>query len=81
MLRALQDSTVPGGWNVVTVFTTRVPIPPDMLSYTPGPFAEGELARLYAGWSVDRYESNVFEDEHRGGVRHRHAVEKLVARR
>jgi tellurite methyltransferase len=80
-LRTLQGATAPGGWNVVTVFTTRVAVPPDMISFTPGPFTEGELARRYEGWEVARRDAYVFEDEHWGGLRHTHSVEKVVVRK
>ena len=44
-----------------------------------GPFKEGELARIYAGWRQEQATSYVLEDEHPGGVRHRHAIDKVVA--
>jgi tellurite methyltransferase len=80
-LRMLQNATACGGWNVVAVFTTRVAIPPDLAAITPGPFNEGELMKCYESWDVARHDAYVFQDEHRGGLRHTHSVEKVLAQK
>ena len=72
--------TRPGGWHVVVVFTDRIPPPPDLAPHTRGLFREGELLELYKDWSMEEWDSRTLEDEHPGGVRHRHAVNRIVAR-
>jgi hypothetical protein len=65
---------------VVVVFTDRIPPPPDLAAHVRGLFTEGELRDQYRGWSVARWEAYTLEDEHPGGVRHRHPINKIVAR-
>lgn len=76
----LQEATAAGGWHVVVVFTDRIPSPPDLAPHTHGLFREGELEALYQDWEVTA-RRHTLEDEHPGGVRHRHAVNRLIARR
>ena len=81
VLERTQEHTAPGGWNIVAVFTDRIPSPPDLAPHTHGLFAEGELKEHYDGWTVDEWRAYTLEDEHPGGIRHRHAVNKIVARK
>jgi len=81
VVAGMQEATRPGGWNVVVVFTDRLPQPPDLVPFVRRPFREGELAGLYRGWEIELLQDFVLEDEHPGGIRHRHPIEKLVARR
>ncbi len=81
VLRDVQEATAPGGWNVLAVFTDRLPQPPDLAPFVLRPFREGELVELYKGWRIEKSRSYILEDEHAGGLRHRHAIDKLVARR
>lgn len=81
LLAGMQAHTVPGGWNVVAVFTDRIPSPPDLAPHTHGLFAEGELRDRYQGWEIEEWRAYTLQDEHPGGVRHSHAVNKIVARR
>ncbi|MGE3527778.1 MAG: hypothetical protein AB7I33_17810, partial [Gemmatimonadales bacterium] len=73
--------TNPGGWNVHAVFTDRLPQPADLAPIVHRPFREGELAQLYRSWDIELLHSSILEDEHPGGLRHRHAIDKIVARR
>ena len=75
----MQEHTAPLGYNVVAVFTDALPPPDDLRPFMAGLFREGELREQYQGWNVRDYRSYVLEDEHPGGVRHRHAVNKIVA--
>lgn len=81
VLDEARRSTKRGGWNVVVVFTDRLPPPPDLASHMRGLFREGELRALYRRWSVHRWEAYTLEDEHPGGVRHQHPVNKIVAQK
>jgi tellurite methyltransferase len=81
LLADMQAHTAPGGWNVVTVFTDRLPSPPDLAPHTHGLFAEGELRDRYQGWKIEEWRAYTLQDEHPGGVRHSHAVNKIVARK
>jgi tellurite methyltransferase len=81
ILRSMKDQTVPGGWNVAVVFTDRLPVPADLAPYARGLFREGELRERYEDWDVERWEAYTLEDEHPGGLRHRHPINKIVARK
>ncbi len=80
VVAAMQEVTRPRGWNVVVVFTDRLPQPPDLAPFIHRPFRDGELAELYRGWEIELLRAYVLEDQHPGGIRHRHAIEKVVAR-
>lgn len=77
----LQEATRPGGYHDATVFTNVLPVPDDMAAFTHGLFHEGELFALYSDWTIHLQASYQFDDEHPGSVKHRHAVNKLVAQK
>jgi len=81
VIEGIRRCTRPGGVSVIAVFTGRVPAPPDLAPFFLGLFEEGELATLFADWHIESAEAYVFEDEHPGGFRHTHAVEKVTARK
>jgi len=79
VLDGIRRGTKPGGANVIAVFTDKVPAPPDLAPFFHGLFREGELASCYADWRIELRDAYVFSDEHPGGFRHTHALEKVVA--
>lgn len=81
VLDSIRRHTRPGGWNIVVVFTDRLPAPPDLAPHMRGLFREGELLEYYRDWSVARWEAYTLDDEHPGGVRHRHPINKVVAQK
>ena len=81
LVREMKGATKHGGYNVVAVFTDAIEPPEDLQPFMRGLFREGDLLRGYAGWQIKESRSYVLEDDHPGGIHHRHAVDKLVARR
>jgi tellurite methyltransferase len=81
LLTQIQNSTAPGGTNVVAVFTNRLPTPADLREFTLGLFEEGQLGRAYAAWDVILDRAYTLHDSHPGGLKHEHPVNKLVARK
>lgn len=81
VIEAMQEGTRVTGVNVVAVFTDALPTPEDLLPHVRGLFREGELSEIYSAWHIESFESYVKEDEHPHGIRHRHSVNKIVARR
>ena len=79
VIAQMKEHTRPGGVNVVAVFTDEIPPPDDLAPFVRGLFKNGELARTYADWRHEQATSYVLKDEHPGGVRHRHAIDKVVA--
>lgn len=81
VIKEMKTHTRRGGHNIVAVFTDRLPSPADLKVFHIGLFREGEVLEHYREWRVVEKQSYVFEDEHPGGTRHRHPINKLVARR
>jgi tellurite methyltransferase len=80
LLDSARHHTRPGGWNIVAVFTDRLPPPLDLAPHMRGLFHEGELLDCYYDWKVTQWEAYTLDDEHPGGIRHRHPVNRIVAR-
>jgi tellurite methyltransferase len=81
LLDHIKSGTVPGGINVIAVFTNRLPTPPDLADIMLGVFDEDELFDAYQDWEFLLKQAYTLKDEHPGGIRHEHAVNKIVARR
>lgn len=81
ILQAMQNSTSQGGWNIAAVFTDEIPPPDDLRDVCIGLFKEGQIFSAYTGWHVSMERSYILEDEHPGGIQHRHPVNKVVARK
>jgi tellurite methyltransferase len=81
VLEAIQARTRAGGYNVVAVFTDALEAPADLAAWHVGLFREGELVEWYKGWELIEVRSYILEDEHPGGIRHRHPINKVVARK
>ncbi len=81
IIERMREHTSFGGANVIAVFTDRLAPPTDLAAFMPGCFTEGELFRAYADWDISLQRAYTLHDEHEGGIRHEHAVNKLVARR
>ena len=81
ILDRIKRNTTAGGLNVVGVFTDTVPEPEDQKGLMVGLFKEGELFEHYAGWETLESKSFQFEHEHPGGIRHKHAGNRLTARK
>lgn len=69
------------GYNIVAVFTDVLPLPEDLSPYLVGVFKEDEIRSFYTGWEELYYKSYTFNDEHEGGLKHTHAVNKGVYRK
>ena len=76
-----QKHTILGGYNVISVFTNRLPATPDNVPFTKSLFDVGELLAKYEGWTILSHEENIFHDSHPGGVSHEHASERIIAQK
>lgn len=81
LVEQMKAHTAIDGYNVVAVFTDSIEPPDDLRPWTIGLFTEGEIFSAYSEWRVKERRSYVLEDEHPGGLRHTHAIDKLVAQR
>jgi len=73
--------TTIGGYNAFCIFTNRVPAAPDMIPFTKSLFDVGELPNCYCKWELCHHLEDVFEDSHPGGIHHKHARERIIARK
>ena len=81
LISEMKANTRQNGYNVISVFTKRIPAPDDLKEFAIGMFEEGELFDLYKDWEIILQKSFIDEDEHPGGIKHQHAVNKIVAQK
>lgn len=81
IIELLKCWTNAAGYHVVALFTDAEPVPEDLRDVMIGVFREGEIKGYYGGWDVRMFESRTFHDEHENGVRHCHAMNKLVVQK
>jgi len=81
LIHRIKAQTCDGGYNVVVVFTDIIAPPEDLKDFHLGLFFEGELFEFYDDWDVLLRKSYIVEDEHPGNIRHRHPINKIVARK
>ena len=75
------ENTKVGGYNLIGIFTNRLPATPDNAPFTKSLFDVGELPDMYKDWEIISHREDTFKDEHPGGVRHEHAFESIIAKR
>ena len=81
IIALLKEWTCPGGYHIIALFTDEVPVPDDLKDVMIGVYRNEEIKEHYADWDVCMFERKIFHDEHENGVRHCHAMNKLVARK
>jgi tellurite methyltransferase len=81
VIEQMKTATKIGGYNVIAVFTDAIEPPDDLRPFIRGLFTDREIFSHYSDWQITQSYSYIFEDEHPGGIRHRHAVDKVVARK
>lgn len=81
LLRKIMDHTVKKGYNVHAVFTDTIEPSEDMKPLCKGLFKEGEIFEFYRDWEIIIQKSYILEDEHPGGIKHKHPINKIVAKR
>ncbi len=80
-IREAQNNTNIGGIHIIQMFNDNIAPTPDIEPYAIGMAKDGEIKELYKDWEIIQYLSYTFEDEHPGVPLHKHASNKLVARR
>lgn len=81
LIAEMKSHTRPGGYNLVKLFTTKVPPPPELAKFHIGLWEEEELFDRYEGWEFLIRKSFILKDEHPDGSRHRHPINKILARK
>ena len=76
-----QQNTKLGGIHIIQMFNDNIPPTSDIAPYAVGMAKDGELKKLYKDWEILQFMSYEFEEEHPGVPLHKHASNKLVARK
>ena len=79
MINLLKKHTEKNGYHIVALFTDAEPVPEDLKDVMVGVFKEGEIKDYYSDWNIKMFESKKFSDEHENGVKHCHAMNKIIA--
>lgn len=77
----MQANTRIEGYNVIGIFTNRLPATPDNAPYTHSLFDVGELPEKYKDWEIIYHLEGTFTDSHPGDIHHEHAFERIIAKR
>ena len=80
-IRKVQNHTKIGGYNVIGIFTNKLPATSDNAPFTKSLFDVGELPEKYNGWEITHHHEGTFKDTHPGGIHHEHAYERIIARK
>ncbi len=80
-VRKAQENTNPGGIHIVQLFNDSIAPTSDIAPYAVGMAKDGEIKELYKDWDILQFLSYEFEEEHPGVSLHKHASNKLVARK
>lgn len=80
-IEEMQKNTKIGGYNVIGIFTNRLPATPDNAPFTNSLFDVGELPAKYDGWEIIHHLEGTFTDTHPGNIHHEHAYERIIANR
>ncbi len=78
VIEKMKVLTEANGYHVIAVFTDELPLPEDLKEHLVGVFHDGEIRDFYKTWQEEMYQSYVFQDEHEGGIKHDHAINKAI---
>lgn len=81
ILDLLKKWTDANGYHIVALFTDAEPVPDDLKDVMIGVFKEEEIKHYYKDWEITMFESRKFNDEHENGIKHCHAMNKIVAKK
>lgn len=80
-IRKAQENTRVGGIHIIQIFNDNIAPTPDIEPYAIGMAKDGEIKELYKDWEIIQFLSYTFEEEHPDIPLHKHASNKLVARK
>lgn len=80
-IELLKKWTNENGYHIAALFTDEEPVPEDLKDVMIGVFKSEEIKDYYKDWQIKWFESRKFNDEHENGVKHCHAMNKIVAKK
>lgn len=81
IIELLKNWTEVNGYHIVALFTDEEPVPEDLKDVMVGVFKNGEIKDYYSEWEIKLFESYKFNDEHENGIKHCHALNKIVSKK
>lgn len=81
IIELLKKWTNNNGYHIIALFTDGEPVPDDLKDVMVGVFKEGEIKDYYNDWNIVMFESTKFHDEHDNGIKHYHAMNKIIVRK
>ncbi len=81
VIELLKKWTNVNGYHVIALFTDEEPIPDDLKDVMVGVFKNEEIKDYYTNWKTLMFENKKFHDEHENGIKHLHAMNKLVVKK
>lgn len=81
VIELLKKWTNVNGYHVIALFTDEEPIPDDLKDVMVGVFKNEEIKDYYINWKTLMFENKKFHDEHENGIKHLHAMNKLVVKK
>ncbi len=81
IIELLKNWTNKNGYHIVALFTDEEPVPNDLKDVMIGVFKNEEIKDYYNDWQIKMFESKKFNDEHENGIKHCHAMNKIVAKK
>lgn len=81
MIQLLKKWTAKDGYHIIALFTDAEPVPEDLKDVMVGVFKEGEIKAYYSDWDIKMFETKKFNDKHENGIKHCHAMNKIVAKK
>lgn len=79
---SLEEWVAPGGILAISSFNSSTPIPMDLRPLMPEPPASSaELIGRFSHWESVFSRSHTYQDEHEGGIKHTHSIDRLIVRR
>ena len=81
IIKLLKSWTEVNGYHIAALFTDEEPVPEDLKDVMVGVFKNEEIKDYYSEWEIKLFESYKFNDEHDNGIKHCHALNKIVAKK
>lgn len=81
IIELLKKRTNTNGYHIIALFTDEELIPDDLKDVMVGVFKEGEIQNYYKDWETIMFQSTKFHDEHEGGIKHYHAMNKIITKK
>lgn len=81
IIERLKNWTEVNGYHIVALFTDEEPVPEDLKNVMVGVFKNEEIKNYYSEWEIKMFESYKFNDKHDNGIKHCHALNKIVTKK